>query len=319
MNSKLPRMPRFGICFTINNYSDLDVTMCREAVGQCGIKYIIFGKEVGEQGTPHLQGYMQTNHDKFDRFKHRFGRGIHLEKQKGSSDEARDYCKKEGDWVEFGQYEHIAGRKERQGKRKDLEEVHELVKSGKTYDEICETHFDTCAKYSRFIKEQVKKQEQGGFLQEQREKYSGCVLRPWQALLKDVLDEEPHPRRITWIWEPTGNTGKSWMTGYLRIMHGALVLQVGKGADLAYILANTEPFPKVVIFDLPRTTDKSDKSYDPLTTIYSIAESLKNGYLQSTKYESTAFGFKPPHVVFFANFEPDYTKWSEDRYFVTRL
>ena len=41
-------------CYTINNYTEEDVASVRalDAV------YNIFGYEVGEQGTPHLQGYV---------------------------------------------------------------------------------------------------------------------------------------------------------------------------------------------------------------------------------------------------------------------
>ena len=77
---------------------------------------------------------------------------------------------------------------------------------------------------------------------------------------------------------------------------------------------------KIVLFDLSRTTETSEDSRKHyLDGIYSLAEDLKNGRIVSTKYESKTVFFPPPHVIFFANFEPDYTKWSEDRYFVTKL
>jgi hypothetical protein len=50
-----------------------------------------------------------------------------------------------------------------------------------------------------------------------------------------------------------------------------------------------------------------------------LAEELKNGILVSGKYESKTVVFKVPHVIFFANFEPDMTKWSSDRYFVKNI
>jgi len=45
-----------------------------------------------------------------------------------------------------------------------------------------------------------------------------------------------------------------------------------------------------------------------------VCEGLKNGYIQSTKYEGQPFYPNVCHVWVFANFQPDYTKWSEDRY-----
>ena len=46
---------------------------------------------------------------------------------------------------------------------------------------------------------------------------------------------------------------------------------------------------------------------------------LKNGRVVSTKYDSKTIFFPIPHVIFFANFEPDYTKWSADLYNVIKL
>lgn len=272
---------------------------------------MIFGKEVGESGTPHLQGYFQANHDKFDRFKNRFGSGIHIEKQKGDSAEARDYCKKDDDWVEFGTYIHIPSPKKRQGSRSDLEDVRKAIKDGKSYSEICETHFTQAAKYSRFIKEQIQAREDGAMEKSLKESFANAQLRPWQQGLLDVLKEEPCPRKIHWMWEREGNVGKSWMTRYLMVSLNCTVLTEGKKADMAYIYAKNPT--KVVIFDLGRTTE------DHLNGIYSLAENLKNGYIVSSKYDSCGIKFKTPHVVVFANFEPDYTKWSADRYNVVNI
>jgi hypothetical protein len=101
---------------------------------------------------------------------------------------------------------------------------------------------------------------------------------------------------------------------------GATVLTGGKKIDMAYIYAQNPT--SIVVFDLPRTaeinTEESDRKHH-LDGIYSLAEELKNGILVSGKYESKTVVFKVPHVIFFANFEPDMTKWSSDRYFVKNI
>ena len=171
---------------------------------------------------------------------------------------------------------------------------------------------------SKFIKERVQARDSTKQLDSLKERFASSVLKPWQRDLMDVVTEEACPRKIHWLWETQGNVGKSYMASYLGALHGATVLTAGKKVDLAYIYAQKPT--KIVLFDLSRTTETSEDSRKHyLDGIYSLAEDLKNGRIVSTKYESKTVFFPPPHVIFFANFEPDYTKWSEDRYFVTKL
>jgi len=309
-------MARFGICFTINNYTPETVLKCRGAVGQAGIKGICWGFEVGEQGTPHMQGYLQANQDKYNRLMRVIGT-CHMEKQKGTSQEAMDYCKKDGDYHEYGEFISIEAPKKRQGKRNDLDALREAINRGESYEEICEAHFDTAATYSRFIKERVQARDSTKQQNSLRELYDSAALRPWQQALKDVVEETPCPRKIHWIWENQGNVGKSWMANYLGCIHGATILTAGKKVDMAYIYAQKPT--KIVLFDLARTAESTGERSHYLDGVYSLAEDLKNGRVVSTKYESKTVFFPPPHVIFFANFEPDYSKWSQDRYFVTNI
>ena len=107
------------------------------------------------------------------------------------------------------------------------------------------------------------------------------------------------------------------MTTYVGVVHGATVLTNGKKVDIAYIFAQKPT--NIVLFDLSRTTEATEDNKHRLDGIYSLAEDLKNGRIVSTKYDSKTIFFPVPHVIFFANFEPDYTEWSEDRYTVKHL
>lgn len=289
---------------TINNYTEDHERLCQDAVGHCGIKYMIYGVETGATGTPHLQCYFQANHDKFDRFKRYFGRTVHLEKQRADSAQARDYCKKDGDWCEYGAYEHI--RASERGKRTDLEKVHTMIREGKSYDEIVFESFGTVAKYDRFIKDQIQERDYKAQVTSLKQRFAASSLRSWQQELMDKINGEPDPRKIMWYWDSAGNTGKSWMTTFLAANHGACVLKGGKKADMAYVFGSKPT--RVVVFDLARTTEKF------LDACYSIAEDMKNGVVCSTKYNCRTVLCDIPHVVFFANFEPDMSKWSYDRY-----
>lgn len=85
--------------FTINNYTDTDI----ERIQNIDCKYVVYGKEIGENGTPHLQGFIIFNQKKrFSSAKECIGRRAHIEAARGTNAEASVYCKKEGDFWEKG-------------------------------------------------------------------------------------------------------------------------------------------------------------------------------------------------------------------------
>lgn len=301
-------MPRHGFCWTKNNYTQADVLHYSTLVGTAGIKYICWGEEVASTGTKHLQGYLQANHHIVKRLlPHMLN--AHIERSKGSSDEGIEYTKKDKQWVEYGIAETLD--RPQPGKRTDLSEIQQKIKDGYTYEQIVDTHIDTVARCPKFIKDLIQDRDYKRGLDSLREAYASASLKPWQAHLLDILKETPSTRTIYWIWDRSGNTGKSWMTNYLAALHGATVLSTGKKADLAYIWANK--LSNIAIFDLARTSEEY------LTAVYSLAEDLKNGRVISTKYDSRQVLFPVPHVVCFANFTPDMTKWSQDRYFIKEI
>lgn len=88
-----------GWCFTINNYTNNDI----EYLNTClAYQYIIYGKEVGENGTPHLQGYIHFKSAKKFTTTKKLLQRAHIEPRKGSIDQAIEYCKKENDFYEKG-------------------------------------------------------------------------------------------------------------------------------------------------------------------------------------------------------------------------
>jgi len=131
--------------FTLNNYSDESVN-CLKNVFLTGerMKYLIFGREVGEEKkTPHLQGYaelkkrMTLNSIQKNIFD---GKKIHIEKRRGSATQAADYCKKDGDFEEFGEISNP-------GKRTDLEALKADIDGGMSIAELWEEHHGTMSRY----------------------------------------------------------------------------------------------------------------------------------------------------------------------------
>lgn len=113
-------------CFTINNYSEDDCKL----LDALDCKYIIYGKEKGALGTPHLQGYVAFARPvSFVVVRGRLGGAAHVEKAKGSGAENRAYCAKEGQFTERGDIPA-------QGSRTDLLAVKHMIKAGRHLKDI---------------------------------------------------------------------------------------------------------------------------------------------------------------------------------------
>jgi len=89
-------------CFTLNNYTEDEQTALWGALeAQC--KYAIVGREVGESGTRHLQGYCIFNKRcSLRTAKDRLNPRLHVEVSRGSPRQNREYCSKGGDFREHG-------------------------------------------------------------------------------------------------------------------------------------------------------------------------------------------------------------------------
>nr|WCR62244.1 MAG: replication associated protein [ssDNA virus sp.] len=104
-------------CFTLNNYSEEEYQFMLSMGTYC-----IIGREVGESGTSHLQGYIEfKSPTRFDTLKNRSPRA-HWEARKGSQEQAVNYCKKDGMFEERGEMKN-------QGSRGDLDAVRQNAAS----------------------------------------------------------------------------------------------------------------------------------------------------------------------------------------------
>lgn len=127
-------------CFTVNNPTE-DIEFDEDTMD-----YLIYGREVGEEGTPHLQGYVAfKNRLRLTGVKKVIPRG-HLEVAKGNAKANRDYCMKQGDYVEYGKPTGLAP-----GKRTDVETIRDVIKQGATMQDIVEQHAAVLSRYPKFI------------------------------------------------------------------------------------------------------------------------------------------------------------------------
>ena len=90
-------------CFTLNNWTPAEWEFVQAGLGGRA-KYLVCGKEVGEAGTPHLQGYVVLKVPKcLSAVAGWFKGRAHLEKAEGDASRNLKYCSKEGDFIEYGE------------------------------------------------------------------------------------------------------------------------------------------------------------------------------------------------------------------------
>jgi len=306
--------------FTLNNPTAAVVASLRHWPNP-GLKFIVVQGE--KVTTPHLQGYIETKEALGVKVLNRtyFDNKANIGIAKGDADQNIAYCTKDDSYDESVCPRTMHGEAgPKQGKRNDLEAIKEMIDAGATFDMVCEAEFSTVAKVDRFVKQRIAARDAQKQHDELVAVFNNTVLWSWQNRLATMLQAVPDPRKVFWFWESEGNKGKSFMARYLATMHQALILESGRKVDLAHIFVTTIPTPKIVIFDLSRTAAPMENaSHSPIDVVYSLMESIKNGYIVSTKYDSKGLSFTVPHVVVFANFEPDQSKMSSDRWLIHNI
>jgi len=284
-------------CFTLNNYTH-DDTVRLLALETCDcVEYVVFGKEVGESGTPHYQGYVKfTSKKRVNGVKKIIGE-CHVECARNPSAAIR-HCKKDNDFVEFGEI------KNEQGKRSDLDAFKEDVNSGiLDVEYYVENHSDCFSRNRSFCLDYIRLRTPG-------RKIVPKPLRKWQAKLWLELKRAPDDRTIKFYVDLNGLCGKSWFMLYYYQMHPKVVhiCNGGELGDLAF-LCNEQC--RVCFIDLARVTTEQFP--------WEFLENLKNGFIFSGKYQSVNKLFEPPHVVVFMNQLPKSDLHSADRCDITTI
>lgn len=162
-----------SIVFTLNNYSEEQ----EQAIKEMEVDYAVVGREVGESGTPHLQGFIHFKNARGFNALRRALFNAHIEPRKGTPKEAADYCKKEGNFWEKGQLPQ-------QGRRTDLKEVVEELKDEYAGDVIAMAidQPDKCHRYMRFL----------------------------QTIALDLQEKRSWAMEVIWCFGPSGSGKSRW-------------------------------------------------------------------------------------------------------------
>nr|WAQ80617.1 MAG: putative viral replication protein [Circoviridae sp.] len=282
-------------CFTINNPTPLDYTTLHELGGT--VKYLIFSDETGVEGTPHIQGFVVFS----SRLRLRSARlhlpRAHLEAARGTCAQASEYCRKEGSTNThiYGQLPNVPGKTN----------LYESFRDWVLEQPCKPTPALVAYKYPSLFLRNGRTQTFIDAIYPVAAPVV-AVFRPYQQALAEDLDGAPDPRKIYFVVDPVGNSGKSWFAhNYFRSNPSNVqILSAGKRDDIAYAIDDVK---SIFLFDLPRSTSEFLQ--------YSILEQLKNGLIFSNKYESRMKCLGGlAHVVVFMNEYPDMTKLSSDRY-----
>lgn len=266
MNPEIPKIPEGGntvtpsysanyngnkFILTHNNYQEEDIPKILSFFKNRCTKYIL-AKEIGKQGTPHLQGAFITKQKmKYRAIFNLFGFNCSLMNMKGTFEDNIHYCSKDNNVI------------------------------------ICS--------------EKIKKDIPGNNIE------SLTNLYPWQQSIINLIETKPNNRNIHWIYDKQGNKGKSSLCIHiLQEYNDVLLFSKGKSNDISYQIINTNIIPKLCLFDISRTINGSIS--------YSILEEIKNGCINTSKYEGGFKLFGSPHVIIFSNQLPDFHKLSLDRW-----
>ena len=266
------------------------------------IQFLVYQLEAGESGTPHLQGYVQLSKRKrLGQVKALLSPRIHAEVARGKPAANYEYCTKPDGRLE-GPFEY-GSMASGQGTRNDIVDFVSRAKQGRIPErELIEEFGPVLAKYPRFVSTVTRHYN--------RPVPTTFVPRPgWQLDLSLILSGAPDARKVHWYWESVGNVGKSYYALNFVDRGGSFgyVVTGGRHADIYYAYADQ----KVVFFDWARDNEEAFP--------YRVIENFKNGYFLNTKYETHAHRFAPPHTVVFANFPPDESKLSHDRWDIKQI
>lgn len=311
---------------TLNNYTTDELTHLRSVTSNEGtkVKYITFNREVGEEGTPHLQVFAQSNtklsvkawHDQLGPRMANIVPTVNQERaikycQGFTYDaETNSYTAKPGSTA-FEEY----GKRPQPGQRTDLEAVTSELRK-RTLREIIEDgeHDRTIIPYmASFEKiDEIHKHRRlfNAAKIEHNEYMSTRTRSQWELDLEAILDAPTDKRVIHWYVDTIGETGKTVNAKSMYFNRSAFYTTGGKSSDIFYAYQG-EP---IVVFNLV-----ASQSADYQTHLYKVLEEFKDGIVSSGKYRSCTKAFPIPHVIVFSNEYPDESRMKKSRIHVHNI
>lgn len=143
-------------------------------------------------------------------------------------------------------------------------------------------------------------------------------FRPWQRKLADLVNFSKSDRKIYWVVDPQGNSGKSLFCKHMKALDPKNTVSLNRidtPANMTNLFLQFHQSGnslKKVLIDIPR-------AYHPTTDFYIFIEDIKTGSMISTKYMGGELVFENHLTIVFSNIPPQRNMWTEDRLQVISL
>jgi len=282
-------------CFTLNNYTENDIKYMIEQSAAFG--RIIFETEVGDEGTPHLQGFVKFHNKK---------RPLSIYKNECLHTAEESPTGKAG-WIDWSK-----------AKGTEIDSwfyCTEDYRAKKPWARLFHNHYP---EFEKWLKEILRSHKTLGQKRVAICKYTYSELKPHQKNVVDlILDTEPDDRTIHVNWSKEFKTGKTTTMRYLLINHPELVLQIpsGKSSDIINCIIQADmDRVKAVLINLVG----ADSEGYPIEAL----EQIKDACVACGKYKGGAKTFAYVHIFIFANKPPEkqiFEIIDENRWIITEI
>lgn len=133
------------------------------------------------------------------------------------------------------------------------------------------------------------------------------TLYDWQTKIIETIKGPADGRKIHWYYDPEGGAGKTTFCRHMLCNYDCAFFESAAKKDIAFAW-NGQP---ICLFNFTREKEGH--------ICYSALEALSDGLVFSSKYESSVKLHDYPHVICFANWPPDQSALSADRWNIVQL
>ena len=159
----------------------------------------------------------------------------------------------------------------------------------------------------------AKELDQNQRMKNMRKKAESTKWREWQKWFIDkATNQHINSREVMVVYDPNGNTGKSYLRKMFGILHPnqTCKLQNGHSKNMFHSAGKIDDL-RYVLMDLSRP--------DSNWVNYGAIEQIKNGDFDTCKYNNINVCFDPPFLAIFTNFKLDRSSLSLDRWSLLKI